>query len=96
MVRYRLKPDRVAENEALVRAVFEELHGTQPPGFGYATFKLEDGVSFVHIVEERDEDERASLTDVGAFKKFLEGIRDRCDDPPVATELHEVGSFRLF
>jgi hypothetical protein len=96
MVRYKVKPDRGEENEALVRAVFEELHSTQPAGFGYATFKLDDGVSFVHIVEERDDDERASLTDVTAFKKFLEGIRDRCDEPPVATELHEVGSFRLF
>jgi hypothetical protein len=95
MVRYRVKPDQVETNEALVRAVFDELHRERPDGFGYATFKLDDGVSFVHIVNEVD-DEGDSLSGVTAFAKFREAIRDRCDEPPVATELHEVGSFRLF
>ena len=96
MVRYRIKPDQVEANETLVRAVFDELHRERPGGFGYATFKLDDGVSFVHIVDESDEDDRGSLTDVKAFARFREAIRDRCDEPPVAIELHEVGSFRLF
>ena len=95
MVRYKVKPDQVETNEALVRAVFEELHNEQPAGFGYATFKLDDGVSFVHIVNEGDE-KGNSLADVKAFAKFREAIGDRCDEPPVASELHEVGSFRLF
>jgi hypothetical protein len=95
MVRYRLKPDQVETNEALVRAVFDELHGEQPAGFGYATFRLDDGVSFVHIVVE-DDDEGSSLSDVKAFAKFREAIRDRCDEAPVASELHEVGSFHFF
>ena len=30
MVRYKVKPELVAENEALVRAVYEELHGAAP------------------------------------------------------------------
>ncbi len=94
MVRYKVKPDEVETNEALVRAVFEELHRERPGGFGYATFKLDDGVSFVHIVEESDGD-GDSLTDVKAFAKFREAIRDRCDEPPVATELHEVGSYPM-
>jgi quinol monooxygenase YgiN len=95
MVRYRVKPDQVEANETLVRAVFEELERERPGGFGYATFKLDDGVSFVHIVDESDDD-GDSLTDVKAFARFREAIRDRCDEPPIATELHEVGSFRLF
>jgi hypothetical protein len=95
MVRYKLKPDQVETNEALVRAVFDELHAESPAGFGYATFKLDDGVSFVHIVAEED-DEGKSLSDVKAFAKFREAIRDRCDEPPVASELHEIGSFRFF
>ena len=39
MVRYKVKPDRVAENEALVRAVYEELRAPQPAGLRYATFR---------------------------------------------------------
>jgi len=95
MVRYKVKPDQVEANEALVRAVFAELKETQPDGFGYATFKLDDGVSFVHIVDEWNGG-GDSLTGVEAFAKFREAIRERCDEPPVATEMHEVGSFRLF
>jgi hypothetical protein len=95
MVRYKVKPDQVATNEALVRAVFDELQQTKPAGFRYATFKLDDGVSFVHIVDESD-DGGNSLGDVKAFAEFRKGIRDRCDEPPVATELHEIGSYRFF
>jgi hypothetical protein len=95
MVRYRVKPDRVAENEALVRAVYEELHRTQPTGLRYGTFKLDDGVSFLHIASVETERGRSPLADVAAFEEFQKGIGDRCDEAPVVTKLDEVGSFRL-
>jgi hypothetical protein len=49
MVRYKVKPDQAEQNRQLVRAVYEELHLTQPTGMRYATFQLEDGVSFIHL-----------------------------------------------
>src|SRR5256885_7492 len=49
IVRYKVKPERVAENEELVRAVYAELGEKGPTTFHYATFKLADGVSFVHV-----------------------------------------------
>jgi hypothetical protein len=92
MVRYTVKPDRVAENEQLVRAVYAELASVQPAGLRYATFKLPDGVSFVHLaVHEQDN----PLQRIEAFARFQEGIRDRCDEQPVVTQLEEVGSYRL-
>jgi hypothetical protein len=94
IVRYKVKPDRVAENEALVRAVYDELQRTAPDGLRYATFKLEDGVSFVHLAET--EDERNPLSGLDAFKEFQKDIGSRCDEPPVVTELSEIGSYRLF
>ena len=93
MVRYKVKPDRVSENEALVRAVYDELARTQPDGFRYATFRLDDGVSFVHIAS-MDDAANNPLQAMPAFKQFQENIRDRCDEAPVVTELHEIGSFR--
>jgi hypothetical protein len=95
MVRYKVKPDRAAENEEFVRAVYEELHRTQPEGLRYATFK-EDDVSFVHIASVETEDGRNPLSDVKAFAKFQEGVRDRCDGAPVVTDLNEIGSFGFF
>ena len=93
MIRYRVKPDQVERNEELVRAVYEELHGTDLSGFRYATFRLDDGVSFVHFYES--EGEENELAKLDAFKQFQEGIADRCDEPPVAAKLAEIGSFRF-
>jgi hypothetical protein len=96
MVRYKVKPDRVAENEQLVRAVYDELHRTEPDGLRYATFRLADGVSFLHLSTTETEDGRNPLTEVEAFARFQEAIRERCDEPPVVTELHAIGSYRVF
>jgi Antibiotic biosynthesis monooxygenase len=96
MVRYKVKPDRAAENEELVRAVYEELARTEPEGLRYATFQLGDGVSFVHLASVETEDGHSPLSEVPAFRRFQENIGDRCDEAPVATELRQIGSFRLF
>jgi hypothetical protein len=55
MVRYRVKPAQAARNEELVRAVYDELQRTQPAGLRYATFRMQDGVTFVHLAETDDE-----------------------------------------
>jgi hypothetical protein len=94
MVRYRVKPDRVEENEELVRAVYEELSRTRPEGLRYATFKLEDGVSFVHLAET--EAGSSPLSELTAFREFQKEIAERCDEPPAVRKLDIVGSFRLF
>jgi hypothetical protein len=95
MVRYQVKPDRTAENEALVRAVYDQLQREEFAGLRYATFKLDDDVTFVHIAAETGEGDR-SLADLEAFQEFTKDIGDRCDVAPVATGLREVGSFRFF
>ena len=94
MVRYRVKPERAAENEELVRAVYDELHKTRPEGLRYATFKLDDGVSFVHLAEH-DEDGPNQLTRLASFQRFQEGIKERCDDPPVVSDVSTIGAYRL-
>jgi hypothetical protein len=94
IVRYTVKADRAEENEQLVRAVYDELHSTEPAGLSYATVKLDDGVSFVHIAATQDG--RNPLADVAAFKQFQMGIAERCDEPPVVSEVEEIGSYRMF
>jgi len=96
LVRYKVKPGQAAQNEELVRAVYEELHRTKPEGMRYATFRLEDGVSFVHLHSGEAEDGSNPLTELASFKAFQAGIRERCDEAPVVTELREVGSYRFF
>jgi hypothetical protein len=96
MVRYKVKPDRVAENEELVRAVYEELAHTRPAGLHYATFRLEDGVSFMHVASVETENEQSPLLQVEAFRRFTANVGERCDEPPVATTIDAVGAYRLF
>jgi hypothetical protein len=95
MVRYTVKPEWAAENERLVRAVYDELARTEPAGLRYATFRLDDGVSFVHVASMETEDGRSLLQDVEAFREFMEGLGERCAEPPVNVKLHEIGSYRL-
>ena len=94
MVRYKVRPDRVDENERLVKAVYEQLNRERPEGLHYATFKLPDGVSFMHVVFETDQPGRI-LNDVAAFKEFATTVESRCEEPPVATELTLVGSYSV-
>jgi hypothetical protein len=94
MVRYQAKPERADENQALIEAVFADLEARRPEGFSYNVFRLEDGVSFVHVVVEHDVDDPDSLQDVPAFQAFVAGIADRCDVAPVATGATVVGGYR--
>jgi hypothetical protein len=93
MVRYRVKAGREAENEALVQAVYAELDQIGPEGFRYATFRFDER-SFVHIAFT-DGDARAPLPQLAAFQAFTRDIAERCDEPPVVSELSKVGSYRL-
>ena len=52
VVRYTVKPGSEEENEELVRAVYRELAELRPEGFRYATYRLEDGRTFVHVAEQ--------------------------------------------
>ena len=94
VVRYQVKPERVEENVKLIEAVFAELDERQPDGFTYKSFRMDDGVSFMHLVIEHDVDEPDSLQAVPAFQAFLAGIVDRCDVAPVATGAEVVGGYR--
>lgn len=94
MVRYTVKPEWAAENERLIRAVYDELARTAPATLRYATFRLEDGVSFVHLAAIDTEDGSSPLQDVQAFREFKTGLGERCAEAPVRVELHAIGSYR--
>jgi hypothetical protein len=92
MVRYKVTPDQVEANERLVREVYDELARNQPEELRYATFRLGDSVSFVHLAVHGAEN---PLQGLDAFQRFQRRIQDRCSEPPVVTELEEIGSYRF-
>jgi hypothetical protein len=96
IVRYKVKADRAEENRQYIQKVFSELDKAKPDGLRYVSFNLDDGVSFVHIAVVESPDGRNPLPDMAPFQDFVSGIKDRCDEPPVATKAQIVGSYRLF
>jgi hypothetical protein len=94
MVRYKVRPELADENASLVHAVYEELGRDRPDGLHYVTFRLPDGVSFMHVVFDTDQPGQI-LGETAAFKAFVTDIEARCDEPPVVTDLSVVGSYRI-
>lgn len=94
MVRYKTSQTHADTNEILVRAVFDELRARAPGGFRYASYRLADGVTFVHIatIETADQNPLVVLSSFKAFQEQLQ-LKDHCVEPPVVTELSAVDSY---
>jgi hypothetical protein len=95
LVRYTITAGKVAENEMLVKAVYTQLHETKIEGFHYTTFKLADGVTFIHIAFADNEETNKVFSNLSAFKNFQANIKDRCEEPPVVTSITEIGSYNF-
>ena len=96
VVRYKVKPERAEENQRLIESLFAELAEAAPEGLRYASFRLEDGVSFLHVAAIETEDSSNPLGTIEAFADFTREIGERCDEPPAAQEAQLVGSYGLF
>jgi hypothetical protein len=93
VIRYTTKPQSADENERLIRAVFAELAAEEPEGLHYASFRLDDGVSFLHLaVVDGDEN---PLTKSAAFGAFQANIQDRLAEGPIQADATAIGSYRL-
>jgi hypothetical protein len=93
MVRYKTTSAAHADtNAALVRAVFAELTAAAPASLHYACYRLEDGVSFMHVATMEDRNKNPLVT-LPAFRAFQAKLSERCDGPPVITTLSVVGSY---
>lgn len=92
MVRYKTTEAQAEANATLVHAVFDELRARAPTGFRYATYRLADGVSFVHIATHAAEGDNP-LTTLASFKAFQAQIKERCVELPVVTELSPVDAY---
>jgi len=93
VVRYTTTPQSADENARLVAAVYAELAQTRPAGLRYATLRLDDGVSFVHLAEVAGD--HNPLSDSPAFAAFQAGLGERVVDGPVALDATVVGSYDL-
>jgi len=93
MVRYKTSSEATGDtNATLVRAVFEELRTRAPGGISYTSYRLADGVTFIHIASVETGADNP-LTVLPAFKAFQAQLKDRCVEAPVVTDLSVVGTY---
>ena len=93
IVRYTVKPGEAELNADLVRAVYRELAELNPRGFKYATYRLDDGRTFIHIAEQQGEGDNP-LPTLSAFQEFQAGARERCEwGPEVSSAAEEIGRY---
>ncbi len=95
LIRYKVKANKVEENENLVKEVYKQLHENKIDGFRYTTLKLEDGVSFIHIAFADTEEANTTFGKLSAFRNFQANIKDRCDELPVVNQITVIGSYNL-
>ncbi len=96
IVRYRVKAGEEKLNERLAHAVYAELHALDPEGFRYATFRLDDGRTFVHLaVTDGDDPDPIPLRSVATFRDFRDGLDERCEEGPDVRRAEVIGSFGL-
>jgi len=91
MIRCKVRPGEAETGLELVREMYEEMHAVRPQGLRYATFQLEDKVTFVSFAEMDEGPE--VLQRLAAFQRLRATPGERFDEPPVLTMLHEVGSY---
>ena len=94
-VRAKVKEEHVAEAEAAAKRMFAAIEREQLEGIRYASIKLDDGVTFLALLEIEDgaENPLAALPEAQAFYTSLPGWHA---EPPEVGPGTVVGSYRLF
>jgi hypothetical protein len=90
LIRYRVKPERVEENQKLIESVFRELHAKAPAQVRYLVLRLSDG-TFCHLVD----DSTKTVPNLEAFAAFQRGGAERRFDEPQQLEATIVGNYRM-
>lgn len=89
VVRYRTKPEAADENQRLIENVFAAIAAAQPADLRYTAYRLEDGVTFVHVASGAG---RAALGELPAFQEFQRDIASRVETGPDASPATVIGS----
>lgn len=87
VIRYQTKPYAADENQRLIENVFAELAVKTPAGLRYSSFRLADGVTFVHVADGD------GLVDVPAFQDFQRDLKERLAGELTREEASLVGSY---
>jgi len=95
VVRATLKEEHVADAEAAVKRMFAAIEREQIEGIRYASIRLEDGVTFVALLELEDGEENP-LFDLPEAKEFYASLPGWYVGEPEYGPGTVIGSYRVF
>ncbi|SCG61310.1 hypothetical protein GA0070609_3703 [Micromonospora echinaurantiaca] len=78
LIRYRVRPEHLAEHLLLLRAVHDEVARVRPSGLRYVTFQLDDERSFVDVA--MGPELPGPLPSLESFRRYRAGLEDRCEE----------------
>jgi hypothetical protein len=94
-VRAKVKTEHVAEAEAAVKRMFAAIEREGLEGIRYASVKLEDGVTFLAMLELEDGVENP-LFGLAEAQEFYASLPGWYAEPPEVGPGTVIGSYRLF
>ena len=95
MVKSKIRPESVADVQALTEKMFAAINAAQPEGIRYASCLLLDGETFVALLEV-DDGEHNPVPGFAEFQELLERVEGSRAEPPSFEPLTVIGSYRLF
>jgi hypothetical protein len=90
VIRYRTKPECADDNARLIEAVFDDLIQREVTGIRYTAFRLDDGVTFLHVAVL--DGEANPLEASPPFAAFQAGISARLEEGPFPATATVVGT----
>ncbi|MEV1249269.1 hypothetical protein ACIBO2_57755 [Nonomuraea sp. NPDC050022] len=87
VIRYQTKPESAEANQRLIENVFAELAAAAPAGLRYTSFRLADGVTFVHVVNGE------GLPELASFEEFQRELGNRLAGNVTREEASLIGSY---
>jgi hypothetical protein len=91
VVRYQTRAEAAEDNVRLVERVYSALAKIGPSDFRYITYRLDDGVTFVHI--SQSDGVTNPLLNLPEFAEFQRELAQRCVMQPVVAGGNIVGSY---
>ncbi len=94
-VRATLKEEHVADAEAAVKRMFAAIEREQLEGIRYASIKLQDGVTFLALLELEDGVENP-LPGLPEAQEFYARLPEWYAEPPEVGPGTPIGTYRFF
>lgn len=97
LIRSKINEGNVADVHGAVEKIIQEMDETQIAGVRYVSGRLNDGVTFIALVEFEDENGGDNpLFALPTYADLLENLKQWAAAPAAVEEITLIGSYRMF